>query len=297
MSCSPCINEPAVPLRRTSSGRPHPRSARRTTTSARKCLRAVLVSSLMIAAAPLSRAVKLQMRDGRPIIDGVYVNGHGPYRFLVDTGANVNLIDLRLARKIGMDPTFHVELASAAGKVLTPGSDENEIALDPVKASGQKFLFSGLDAIHNSSPDVQGVLGQWFLSQFDYTLDLQGKRLEFGKLERSGTRSQFRMVNARPVVSTSLGDLALDSGEAKLVLFGTQPEDRSEIGYELRTVAGSQRVGTVSGKALIIQGKKVSSGDALAFPDTTEPGVDGLMPLSLFKSIYVCNSEGYVVFE
>jgi hypothetical protein len=25
--------------------------------------------------------------------------------------------------------------------------------------------------------------------------------------------------------------------------------------------------------------------------------VDGLLPLSLFKAIYFCNSEGYVVFE
>ena len=264
---------------------------------ARGCVRAVLVSSLTIAAAPFTRAVKLQVRDGRPIVDGVYVNGHGPYRFLVDTGANVNLIDLRLARKIGMDPTFHVELASAAGRVLTPGSDDNEIALDPVQASGQKFLFSGLDAIHSSSPDVQGVLGQWFLSHFDYTLDLRGKRLDFGSLEASGTRSRFRMVNARPVVSTSLGDLALDSGEARLVLFGIKPDERFGTAYELRTFAGSQQVGTVSGKPLIIQGKKVSSGDALAIPDRAEPGVDGLMPLSLFQSVYVCNSGGYVVFD
>jgi hypothetical protein len=29
----------------------------------------------------------------------------------------------------------------------------------------------------------------------------------------------------------------------------------------------------------------------------SEPGVDGLAPVGLFKAIYVCNPEGYVVFE
>jgi hypothetical protein len=53
-------------------------------------------------------------------------------------------------------------------------------------------------------------LGEWCLSRFDYTLDLPGKRLEFGKQDHSGTRIPYKIVNARPLFSTSLGDLALD---------------------------------------------------------------------------------------
>jgi hypothetical protein len=34
--------------------------------------------------------VKIDVRDARPVVEGVYVNGHGPYRFLVD---NVDLMD------------------------------------------------------------------------------------------------------------------------------------------------------------------------------------------------------------
>jgi hypothetical protein len=257
----------------------------------------ILTCTLIITAGCLPGAVKLQVRDGRPIVDGVYVNGHGPYRFLVDTGSNINLIETGIAKKIGMNATFQVDLTSAAGKVPTSGSDGNEVVLDSVKADEQKFLFTGLDAMHKSSPDVQGVLGQWFLVRFDYTLDLRGKRLEFGKQEPSGTRGAFRMVNARPVVHTSLGDLALDSGAARLTLFGVRPDSGTDLKSELRTVAGSQKIGLVSGKPLVIEGRKIWDGDAVAIPSRPEQGVDGLLPLSLFKSIYVCNSEGYVVFE
>ena len=157
---------------------------------------AVLIWFLIIAAGPLSGAVKLQVRDGRPIVDGVYVNGRGPYRFLVDTGTNVNLIDAGLARKIGMTATFQVRLAYAAGSASTPGSDGNQVTLDTVKAAGQKFLFSSLDAIHNSSPDVRGVLGEWFLAQFDYTINLKSRELEFGTEDIEGVRTPLRSRNA-----------------------------------------------------------------------------------------------------
>ena len=256
----------------------------------------VLICTLTITVGYRFSGVNIQVRDGRPIVDGVYVNGHGPYRFLVDTASNINLIRAGIAKKNGMIATFQVDLTSAGGKIPTSGSDGNEVILDSVKAGDQKFLYSGLDAIRNSAPDVQGLLGQWFLSRFDYTLDLRGKRFEFGKQDRSGVRSKFKMINARPVVSTSLGDLALDSGAARITLFGVRP-DAAHLTGELRTVAGSQKTGLVSGKSLVIVGHKIWDGDAVAIPSRPEPGVDGLLPLSLFRAVYVCNSEGYVVFE
>jgi hypothetical protein len=257
----------------------------------------ILIFSLIVSASTLSGGVKLQVRDGRPLVDGVYVNGHGPYRFLLDTGSNVNLIETGLARKIGMNATFQVDLTSAAGKIPTSGSDGNEVVLDSFKAGEQKFLFTGLAAIHHSSPDVQGVLGEWFLSRFDYTLDLRGKRLEFGKQDRTGAHSAVKMINARPVVSTSLGNLALDSGAVRLILFGVQPDNGPASKAELRTVAGSQQIGSTAGKQLIIEGRRVWEGDAVAIASRSEAEVDGLLPVSLFRSVYVCNSEGYVIFE
>jgi len=180
---------------------------------------------------------------------------------------------------------------------LIPGGDGIEVALDPVKADGQMFLFSQLEVILRRWPDVQGVLGQWFLSRFDYTLDLRHKRLTFGKQDRIGTRSRFSMINGRTAVSTSLGDLILDSGAARLVLFGVEPDVGHGLGSELRTLAGSQEIGEVSGKSLAIEGRNIWRGDALAIPHPAETGVDGLLPLNMFKAIYVCNSEGYVVLE
>ncbi len=77
-----------------------------------------------IGACSLSGAVKLQILEGRPLVVGVYVNGHGPYRFLLDTGANVNLLDTSVARKIAMKTTYvRISSKSSIGKARMPGSD------------------------------------------------------------------------------------------------------------------------------------------------------------------------------
>ena len=225
------------------------------------------------------------------------MNGHGPYRFLLDTGTNVDLIEVNLAGSIGLTSTFRTQLASSTGLQAAPGADGIEVAVDSVKEELQRFLFLPLDAIQHRWSDVQGVLGQWFLSRLDYTIDLQGKRVTFAKEDRSGTHVPFRMTNGRLSFSTSLGDLVLDSGADRLVLFGVRPDTGSGIRAECRTVAGSRRIGTVSARPLIIDGRKIRTGDAVALPNRTEPGVDGLLPVNLFKAIYVCNSEGYVIFE
>ena len=256
----------------------------------------ILICSFIIAAGPLLGDVKLHVSGGRPIADGVYVNGHGPYRFLLDTGTNVNLIDVNLARSIELKATFRTQLTSSTGATSVQGGDGMEVTLDRAKVDAQRFVFLPPAAIQERMPDIQGVLGQSFLSRFDYTLDMRAKRMEFGEQNLNGTRAKFEMINGEPVVSTSLGELMLDSGATQLVLFGVRPDGSEAFRGELRTATGTQQIGLVTGKPLLIEGRKLSRGDAIAIPNRT-PGMDGLLPISVFKTIYFCNSKGYVVFE
>lgn len=257
----------------------------------------VLIWSLGLCAHLLPGAARVRVREGLPIVEGVYVNGHGPYRFLIDTGTTANLIEANLAKSIGLTPTYRTELASGTGVTIVPAVEGIRVQLDSVLAEKQKFLFVRLEAIQDRWPDVQGVLGQGFLSGFDYVLDLRVGQLEFKKQNRNGTRAPFKMVDGRQVVATSLGELVLDSGAARLVLFGVQPDTNSGFNGELLTVTGSRQTGIVSGKPLVIEGRTLWRGNALAVPVASEPEVGGLLPLSLFKTIYFCNSEGYVIFE
>jgi hypothetical protein len=253
-----------------------------------------LICSIIIFANPLFGGVKLDVEQGRPVVNHVYVNGHGPYRFLLDTGTTVNLIETDLARRIGLQATSQVQLITVTGTSSVRESDGNAITLDSAVADGQKFIVIGLDAIHHLDPDIRGVLGQWFLTRFDYTLDLKRKRLDFGKQTGTGPRTLFRVVNGRLLIPTSLGSLVLDSGAGQLVLFGIEPE--REMNAHLQTSLGSATIGTAS-RELTIGERKVWQGDAVTMSSLTEPDVEGLLPLSLFRSVYISNSEGYVVFD
>ena len=253
-----------------------------------------LCAPVLVGGLSLS-AVNLAVHEGRPVVDGVYLNGHGPYRFLVDTGTNISLVEARLAESIGLTPSYRMQLVSSVGGTLANGADDLEIGLDSVRAVGQKALFIDLTGIRRVLPDVQGVLGQYFLSGFDYLLDLRAKRLEFGQRVRSGTRAEFAWSNGRPAIVTSLGPLILDSGAAQIILFG---KETSGTVRELHTVSGTRQVGSVTVQ-LRIKGRTVWRGDAVAVArsEQTEDGAAGLLPARLFHSIYVCNSEGYVVFN
>jgi hypothetical protein len=105
---------------------------------------------------------------------------------------------------------------------------------------------------------------------------LSREKLVFGKHGRTGGRVPFTPINGRRAVATSLGDLILDSGVDRFILFGVRPDIGFAFNGELRTSC------------------KVWRGDGLAMPNRREPGADGLLLLVLFKAIIVCNSNGFV---
>ena len=84
-------------------------------------LRCRLGLLILATAWSATAAVPLTARHGRPVVDGVYVNGHGPFRFLLDTGAQSSQLDVRLAREIGLVAAYRVELVSAGGVRKVPG--------------------------------------------------------------------------------------------------------------------------------------------------------------------------------
>jgi hypothetical protein len=92
---------------------------------------------------------------------------------------------------------------------------------------------------------------------------------------------------------TSLGAFVLDSGAHDVIRFGVRP---ASVTQELITASGLLKVGTVSSR-IDINGRTVWRGDAVAIPSSPEVGADGLLPLHMFKSVYISNSERYVVLQ
>ena len=220
-----------------------------------------------------------------------YLNGYGPFRFLIDTGAETNQVEATVARKIGLAPTFRVDMVTVAGTIPVAGGKVNEVALGPVTASGQEFLFTGLDGVHQVSSSIQGVIGQEFLSRFDYLLDFAKRRVVFGAAEsEGGSRTDFTLAEGRPAVETDWGKLVLDSSTAVAILYA---DSTGKSGGRVVTASGSAAVPETRNLRLRVGGHGYSMVAVSAHRDSLEE--DGIVPASLFHAVYVSNSGRYLV--
>src|ERR1019366_9584822 len=67
-------------------------------------------------------SLRIVLVAGRPVVDGVFLNGQGPWRFLLDTGAQTNQVEASIARKLGLLPAFRTAIATTAGDALVTGN-------------------------------------------------------------------------------------------------------------------------------------------------------------------------------
>lgn len=122
---------------------------------------------------------------------------------------------------------------------------------------------------------------------------MRGKVIDFGARapEQTKVRTPFARVTGRPMVRTSLGSLLLDSGASDVTLFNVAG---NSLMRETFTMTGPVKVG-MAAKKLVIGSRTFWRGDAVTIPRSPESGATGLLPVSVFKTVYVCNSAGYLV--
>ena len=152
-----------------------------------------------------------------------------------------------------------------------------------------------MEAVRELSEDIRGVLGQTFLSRFDYLLDLRGRRIMVGTQSEEGLRAEMDISTGRPTVFTSLGRLVIDSGSDRLVVFDAGSGGGGNI---LRTSTGLVSARIANGRRLLIEGREIRHTGAVSIvtPGGSR-GEDGLLPAAAFNAIYFCHSKGYVVFQ
>jgi hypothetical protein len=239
--------------------------------------------------------LRISVVSGRPVVDGVFLNGLGPWRFLLDTGAQTNQIEASLARKLGIAPRFRLQIATVSGTTLVPGGTVSEVTLGSASASSQEFLFTSLDAVHALASDIHGVLGQEFLSHFNYLLDFARRTLTFGGAEPAGgRRTEMNLVDGLPVFETDRGRFVLDSGTETAILFA----ESSVASGGIVTATGTASVSPVRNMRFRVAGR-VYFTNAASIPRVpsahVSSGQGGLIPASLFHSVYVSNSDGYLI--
>lgn len=222
------------------------------------------------------------------LLKQVYLNGQGPFRMLVDTGAESSALRPAAAARIGATAQYRVEQISVAGSVLTPAGQVG-VRIDGSEEEQVEMLYT---EVRHAGAD--GILGQSWLRRHSYLLDFESGRLTLdGEPPALGLRFDYREVDGRPSVRAKIDgveeEMVVDSGADVMVLFREGVRRTGRVG--LATNTGNVQAGW--GEARV----EIGRGFRQRIPAAEVAGVKraGLLPASIFGSVYVARNRGTIV--
>lgn len=253
------------------------------------------------------------------IIVPVTINGSGPYNFIFDTGNSDITVDSKLAAELRLPNAGDAKIMAA-----TEGAAVAAVVhIDSVLMGGarvENINASVMKRFEGSFGTVRGLLGEGFLRKFDLLIDNRHHIIEFesgpGPLidTLTGERTLFlthgeyqgRSTLRRIVVFARVRDLGdrdlrllLDSGADRVVLFAKLDSlNVKEKNYSISNTMSSDNVTTVDElrvNSLSVGGSILPSLTVTA-PSILPPSdVDGLLPTSLFHSVFISHSGEFVI--
>jgi hypothetical protein len=268
-----------------------------------------------LAAANASTSVPLRIVNGNILIVSMRVNGRGPYDFVLDTGTNTSLFEPELAAILELHPVDRIALTTLTGSAPLPRYIVDSISIGKADISHVEMLSQALPALHRLDGKVQGILGLNALRDFSFRIDNEHKQLDlfideplplFFKSKGVAVQvAQDRIVV--PVFAEAaiggLWKLELDSGVSQVIVFGER------ISGTKRGNTAATRVTTNSPESSAATLRNVNFEVGLArfsnFPVVVfgakaippPPGEDGLLPVSLFRSVFFDRTTSSLFFE
>lgn len=236
-------------------------------------------------------------------------NDSNTLEFILDTGSNTSIITPEVALRLRIQAVDRMELMTPNGSVVSHRSYIPYVQLGTKTVGGLEVLVDEVAEVRRLDKRIAGILGQNFLSRFNYLLDYRNQRLQFVddvQARFHGTRLSVELdencmiVRSEPQSNKNkLLRLVLDSAASNLILFGSRYElDLECVGdssMAVATNAGRQRTETGVLRQLRLANETLGHLPVAFLTASARQSVDGLLPSSLFRAIYFNNQEGYVV--
>jgi hypothetical protein len=270
-------------------------------------------------------SVPFQLVNRHQIIVAVSVNHSGPYNFLLDTGTQLTMVDPTLAAKLHLATQGEAVVASVGTHASASFAQLDQIEAGSHAVANQKVLVYDLQNLQATGLDVQGVLGEDFLGQFDMLIDnghsllcldesaamrgdVKGSHIALvdpGQ-KASGSTASSLIVVAKLTDGMRPVRLKLDSGSNVPFLYNTS--DYMALGLFKGAslhgggANGAQRTFT----ALPPQNVRMGAVEVSKVPFITLAGVqkdsrtsdfDGLLTLGLFKRVLIAHADHFAVLE
>jgi predicted aspartyl protease len=249
------------------------------------------------------------------VVVPVRINGKGPYDFILDTGTNTTIITPELASQLNLKPTGQVSLITPSGAKAVPQAILGNLTLGTKSIERLEVIYDGLQGVRSVDQDIRGILGQNFLSRFNYLIHYPKRQLEIeeeGEWEGrfQGTRLPMREDEGKQIIATlALAPfnrtlrLVLDSAASDVVIFASRTrmiefDARRGEGFLLTASSESSSAHMQQIEVLQIGGDRLFDVKVAVvyqsglLPNRSE---DGLLPTSLFQTIIFQNDKHSVI--
>lgn len=269
-----------------------------------------LTLALTITFADAARPLSFRLLEDGAIVVPVWVQGQGPFRFLLDTGASQSVIAEPLARRLHVAPRGRTSMVTPSGDRRSFAIGRlSRITVGAVMAADVAVTIVPADTLR-SGATIDGIVGQDVLGRVVYTIDYRRRAIIWGSSEAtSGIRLPLDVRQGRVLVTLrQTGEpeslrLVPDSGTDGLVLFARAGRRLPaatplEVGV-LRTVSGHRLVRRVLIDTFSAGGLRFQNLTAVVVPraDADGPDGDGLLPLHIFSGVTFNVPENFLVLQ
>jgi len=269
----------------------------------------VLLAAVTGPPAPAQSEVRFQLVHDALIIVPVTAANEGPLYFLLDTGADTTIVDTALAKRLSLVPLQSAKQTTVAGSQTVNVSVLASLAVGSAQLESLPVLEEDLSSLRRLDRRIDGIVGQNFLSHFNYLLDYHQRTLRIEQASEildaiDGDQvPEVRMTIAAKAQLRGDGGLRLqlDSGANGLVLMGRAA---SALYFpRAQPVVETSATGATVLNTSHIECLTVASQEFHDLPVTLAANApqgrieDGLLPTSLFATLYVNNRQGFVMFN
>lgn len=273
------------------------------------CLATIQTIGTAAAVPRIGGTIRFERLANHIIAVPVFLNGRGPFQFVLDTGTDSSIIDTRLAQELGLNTDDRLTLLTVAGQKTVTRTFVQTASVGQAVGRDVELLATNLDSVFHD-PSVRGVLGQNFLQQFDIFLDYSKGTVALlspgEAVPPGGVRVPISLEHSRPALLWNVTPgrelrLLLDSGSSSLIFF------RTDIPHFQRCMVHTcrQTITTPTSAAPALSGTLsfLVIGDACLHdvPATYMPkpaagdNIDGMLPTALFHTVYINNHERFAI--
>lgn len=286
------------------------------------CSFVLTLSACSITPAQTLFTVSFKVLDGYMVVVPVSINGGKPLDFLLDTGTSRTMIDSKLADGLELPTVTSGEIVGIQGAACVSLAHSDSISVGGAKVNDLNLTVApGNTGLPH---ELHGIIGEDFLERFDVLIDnrhhrielepgsgylaatLNGERLPVrlnGIADGQPTSGRLIIASHAPELSNDEVMLLLDSGINSFVLLrGTQSLGAGAI-EQIYTMVNSAnasnlvRVSTRNVSQLRLGSRILGNVNAIAPPARPGADTDGLLPTSLFHSIFISHSQKYIILD